>query len=116
MNNRKISHSQLIILVLSLSTVSCFYYTGDKLLKPEQSFDARITHIQEYKGWVYINDSVAIDGNNVKYYGKAKFLNRLIQVGDSVSTLAFNDSIYLFKPNGKVYSFLKNSSSRKNSK
>jgi hypothetical protein len=102
-----------IFSLLFLSASSCFYYYGDKLLKSDQSYNAKVLQIQEYKGWVFINDSVALSGNNIKYEKEKKVLYKILKIGDSVSTAAFNDSIYVFKPTGEVLKFLKHSSSIK---
>lgn len=95
-------------LIIFLS--GCYYYNGD-YLEFGESFQGKIKNVSTYKATTYINDSVVIDisYDNAKHFPNA--LDDLAETGDSISTEAFNDTIYLYKKNGKKYWFIKHGNS-----
>lgn len=98
---------ELIVFLLLLNSCNYFYYDEDKFLKPNQSYNSKIQNLIEYKGWVYINDSLAVDGYNLKYK-EYRYISEILEVKDSISVIGNDDTLYVFKPNGKVYSYFKN--------
>lgn len=97
---------RLIVFLLMLISCVGFYYDADKFLKPNQTFNAKVQNLIEYKGWVYVNDSVAVDGYNLEYK-KFRYISEVLELKDSISVDGNDDTLYIFKPNGKTYSYLK---------
>ena len=86
-----------------ISTLNgCFYYQSNSFLKYSQSFNAKINTLKQYKGYVYVNDSVAFGGQN-RDYKKHKHIYELVEIGDSISIKAYQDTIYLYKSSGEKY-------------
>lgn len=93
----------VVLVIFIITTLNgCFFYEGRSFLKHNQSYNAKINTFKQYKGWVYVNDSVALGGQN-RDNKKNKFIYEIIEVGDSISIKGYQDTIYLYKPCGKKY-------------
>jgi len=98
---KKIISTVLIIFII-ITLSSCFFYEDTSFLKYSQSYNDKISKFKQYKGYVYVNDSVAFGGQN-REYKKHKQLYEIVEIGDSISIKAYQDTIYLYKTSGKKY-------------
>ena len=98
---KKIISAVLVILIIT-SLKGCFYYERNSFLKHNQSYNAKIKTFEQYKGYVFVNDSVAFGGQN-QDYKKHKHIYEIVEIGDSISIKAYQDTIYLYKPSGEKY-------------
>ena len=93
----------LVISILAINYFLRWQYGNYVLLDRCKTYSFKVNNLKEYKGILYINDSIelATTYNNGKH--PYLMLYEIIEKGDSISLKSNSDTLYLYKGKKKYW-------------
>lgn len=75
-------------------------------IEKDKRYNFRVVEFHQYRGVLFLNDSIAIGPSYDDKRPPSRYLNRMIEKGDSIVKNKNSDTIYLYK-GIKVYWFIR---------